>query len=88
METRMRRVAVDIPAGKCEPRADGKMMRRAGGTAQDDFGAENVSSKTCQSGDLDPNKFPDRGADPQMMWCDMERDGFHNLIELFFEEES
>ena len=63
-------------------------MRRAGGTAQDDFGRENVSRKTCQSGDLDPNKFPDRGADLQMMWCDMERDGFHNLIELFFEEES
>ena len=69
---------MDVAAGKREPRADGELLRRARGTAQNDFGGENVAGKPREGGDLDSQEFTERAADLQMMGCDMEWDVFHN----------
>ena len=75
----MRGVSVDVAPGKREPTADGKLIRGAGGTAQNDFRGENVSGKARQRGDLYPHEFAKGVADLQMMGCDMERYVFHGL---------
>jgi hypothetical protein len=80
----MRRLSMDITAGKREPRADGELMGRAGGTAQNDFGGENVAGKPREGGDLYAQEFTERAADPQMMGCDMEWDVFHNSAGIAF----
>lgn len=69
--------AMDVATGQREPRADGELMRCAGGTAQNDLGGENVSGKTRQGGDLYPDKFAEPIADLQMMRRDMQWYGFH-----------
>ena len=79
MDVRMRRVANDVAPGKREPAAHGKLMRRARGAAQNDFGGENVSRKARQRADLDPHEFAEGGADLQMMGDDMEWYVFHGL---------
>ena len=79
MDVRMGRVAVDVAPGKRESPGDRKQMRRASGTAQNDFGGENVSGKARQRGDLYLHEFAEAVADFQMMGGDMERYIFHGL---------
>ena len=80
MKSRMRGAAVNIAAGKREPGADGKLMGRTGGTAENDFRGKNVSRKAGQRGDFYPHKFAECVADVEMMGCDMERYGFHDFV--------
>ena len=70
--------AMDVAAGQGEPRADRKLMGRARGTAQNDFGGKNVSGKARQGRDLYPDEFTEGVADLQMMRCDMQRYSFHS----------
>ena len=63
MDVRMRCVAVDVAPGKREPPADGKLMRRASGTAQNDFSGENVPGKSRQCGYLFSHEFAESVAD-------------------------
>jgi hypothetical protein len=79
MDAWMRSVAMDVAPGKREPTGDGKLMRRASGTAQNDFGRENVSGKARQRGNLYAHEFAEDVADFQVMGCDMERYVFHGL---------
>ena len=75
-------LAMDVTAREGEPCADGKLMCRARGAAQNDFGGENVASKPRQGGDLYPQDFTEGAADPEMVGCDMERYVFHKLVGL------
>jgi hypothetical protein len=74
------RVAVDIAAREGKARAYGKLMGRARWTAEDDFGGKNVARKPRQGRDLNPHKFTERVADPEMMRRDMEWYVFHDLV--------
>lgn len=69
---------MNITAGEGEPPAHRKLMRRPRGTAQNDFGGENVSRKAREPGDLYPHELAERVTDLQVMGCDMERYGFHS----------
>jgi hypothetical protein len=67
----MRRLAMDVATWERKPRADGKLVRRAGRAPQNDFGGKDVTSKPRQGGDLYPQEFTDRMANPQMMGSDV-----------------
>jgi hypothetical protein len=69
--------AMDVAARQGETRANGKLMGRARGSAQHDFGGEDVTSETGQSGDLYPDELAESVADLQMMGREVERYDFH-----------
>ena len=82
MDARVGGAAMNVAARERKPPAHRKLTGGARGSAENDFGREDISGKARQGGDLYPYKFAKRVADLEMMGRDMEWDGFHDSFEI------